>query len=79
MVRVFANSPGDLGSIPGWDIPRPKKWYSMPPHLTLSIKREANEKEPSSRPWLWSTNLFTYRKEKKKILKKKKIMCVCEI
>ena len=25
MVRVFANVPGDLGSIPGWVIPKTKK------------------------------------------------------
>ena len=36
MVRVFANGPGDLGSIPGQVIP---KWYLMPPCLTLSIIR----------------------------------------
>ena len=34
MVRVFANGPGDLGSIPGGVIPKTKKWYLM---LTLSI------------------------------------------
>ena len=25
MVRVFANAPGDLGSIPGWVIPKAQK------------------------------------------------------
>ena len=25
MVRVFANGPGDLGSIPGWVIPKTQK------------------------------------------------------
>ena len=40
MVRVFANGPGDLGSIPGRVIPKIfKKWYLMPPCLTLSIIR----------------------------------------
>ena len=33
-VIVFANSPGDLGSIP---YQRLKKWYMVPPCLTLSI------------------------------------------
>ncbi len=40
MVIVFANGPGDLGSIPGRVIPKTlKKWYLMPPCLTLSIIR----------------------------------------
>ena len=29
MVRVFANGPGDLGSIPGRVIPKTQKWYLM--------------------------------------------------
>ena len=37
-IRVFANGPGDLSSIPGRDIPRTQKWYLMPPCLTLSIR-----------------------------------------
>ena len=38
MVRVFANDPGDLGSMPGWVMPKTqKKWYLIPPCLTLSI------------------------------------------
>ena len=38
MVRVFANSLGDLGSIPGRVMPKTLKiWYLMPPCLTLSI------------------------------------------
>ena len=37
MVRVFANGPGDLGSIPGWVIPKTQKLYLMPPYLTLNI------------------------------------------
>ena len=36
MVRVFANSPGDRGSIPGRVIPKTQKWSLMPPYLTLS-------------------------------------------
>ena len=38
-VRVFANGPGDLGSIPVESYQRLKKWYLMPPWLTLSIIR----------------------------------------
>ena len=38
--RVFANGPGDQGSIPGQVIPKTfKKWYLIPPCLTLSIIR----------------------------------------
>ena len=38
--RVFANGPGDRGSIPGRVIPKTlKKWYLIPPCLTLSIIR----------------------------------------
>ena len=36
MGRVFANGPGDLGSIPGCVIPKTLKWYLIPPCLTLS-------------------------------------------
>ena len=39
MVRVFANGPGDLGSIPGRVIPKTQKLFLMPPCLTLSIIR----------------------------------------
>ena len=39
MSKVFANGPGDRGSIPGRVIPKTKKWYLMPPCLTLSIIR----------------------------------------
>ena len=40
MIRVFANSSGDWGSIPGRVRPKIfKKWYLMPPCLTLSIIR----------------------------------------
>ena len=35
--RVFVNGPRDLGSIPGRIIPKTlKKWYLIPPCLTLS-------------------------------------------
>ena len=36
VVRVFANGPGDLGSIPGRVIPKTQK---MPPCLTLSFNK----------------------------------------
>ena len=39
MVRVFANGPGDLGSIPGRVIPKTQKMDLMPPCLTLNIIR----------------------------------------
>ena len=38
-VRVFANGPGDLGSIPDRVIPKTQKWYLMHPCLKLSIIR----------------------------------------
>ena len=37
MIRVFANGPGDLGSIPGRVIPTTQKWHLIPPCLTFSI------------------------------------------
>ena len=39
MIRVFANNPEDLGSIPSQAIPKTQKWYLMPLCLTLSIIR----------------------------------------
>ena len=39
MVRVFANGPGDLGSIPSRVIPNTQKWYLIPSCLTICIKR----------------------------------------
>ena len=39
MFRVFANGPGDLGSIQVESYQGLKKWYLMPPCLTLSIIR----------------------------------------
>ena len=60
-VRVFANRPGDLGSIPGRVIPKTqKKWYLMPPCLTLSNIRYGSKVKwsnpgkgvaPSPTPW----------------------------
>ena len=29
--RMFTNDPGDRVSIPGRVIPKPKKWYLIPP------------------------------------------------
>ena len=49
--RAFANGLGDLGSIPGLVIPKDfKKWYLIPPCLTLSdIKGKVEQsKERSS-------------------------------
>ena len=37
--RVFANGPGDWGSISGRVIPKTQKWYLIPPWLTLNIIR----------------------------------------
>ena len=39
MSRVYANGPRDRGSIAGRVIPKTKKWYLMPPCLTLNIIR----------------------------------------
>ena len=39
MSRVFANGPGNLGSIPGRIIPKIQKWFLMLACLTLSIIR----------------------------------------
>ena len=36
---MFANGPGDRGSIPSRVITKTKKWYLMPPKQTLSIIR----------------------------------------
>ena len=37
--RVFANGPGDRGSIPAASYQRLSKWYLIPSCLTLSIIR----------------------------------------
>ena len=37
--RLFANGPGDRGSIPGFAIPKTLKLYLIPPCLTLSNTR----------------------------------------
>ena len=42
MSRVFANGPGDQGSILGQVIPKTQKWYLKPPCLTLSIIRHGS-------------------------------------
>ena len=61
MSRVFTNGLEDLGSIPGWVIPKTqKKWYLMPPCLTLSNIRYRSRVKwsnlgkgvvPSPTPW----------------------------
>ncbi len=60
VVSVFANGPGDLGSIPGRVIPKTQKWYLMPPCLTLSNIRYVSRVKwsnpgkgvaPSPTPW----------------------------
>ena len=49
MVRVFANSPGDLGSIPGRVIPKDSKnGYLTLPCLTLSIIRQGSRVKGSN-------------------------------
>ena len=48
MSRVFANVPGDPGSIPDRVIPKTQKWYLMSPCLTLSIFREASRVKRSN-------------------------------
>ena len=59
MVRVYANGPGDLGSIPGQVIPK-TQWCLMPPCLTLDIIRYGSSVKssnpgkvvaPSPTPW----------------------------
>ena len=67
--RVFANGPGNQGSIPGRVILKTQKMYLMPPCLTLSIIRygsrikwsnPAKGLEPSPTPWCcswWKGNL----------------------
>ena len=37
MVRVLANGPGVLGSIPDRFIQKTQKWYLMPPYLAFSF------------------------------------------
>ena len=63
MVRMFANSPGDLGSVPDQVIPKTQKWYLMSPCLTLCIIRYwlrvkwSNPRKrvvPSPTPWCCS-------------------------
>ena len=48
MVSMFANGPGDLGSIPGRVIPKTQKWYLMPPCLTLTIIRYRSREKCSN-------------------------------
>ena len=66
MVRVFANSPGDLGSIPGRVIPKTQKMVLdttllNTQHYKVSIKGkvEQSRKWSSAPPTLWCSS---YRK-----------------
>ena len=51
MGRVFANDPGDWGSIPGRVIPKTHKSYLMPPCLTQHYKVRIKGKVEQSREW----------------------------
>ena len=46
--RVFADDPGDRGSLPGRVIPKTQKWYLTPPCLTLSIIRYGSRLKSSN-------------------------------
>ena len=48
MSRVFANGPGNRGSIPGRVISKTQKWYLMPPCLILSIIRNGSRVKRSN-------------------------------
>ena len=53
MVRVFANDPGDLGSIPGWVIPKTQKIVLGASllnnqHYKLKIKGKVEQSRESS-------------------------------
>ena len=65
MVRVFADDPGYLGSIPGHVIPKTSKWYLIPPCLTLSniryvsmVKWRNPGKGVASFPALWCSRYW---------------------
>ena len=49
MVRMFANGPGDLVSIPGRVIQKTQKWYLMPACLTQLYKVCIKDKVEQSR------------------------------
>ena len=49
MSRVFANGPGDRGSILGRVIPKTQKWYLMPP-CWVKWSNSGNGVAPSSTP-----------------------------
>ena len=51
MNKVFANGPGDRGSIPGRVIPRTQKWYLIHPSLTQHYKVRIKGKVEQSREW----------------------------
>ena len=55
-IRVFANSPGDQGSIPGRVMPKIQKWYLMPTllntqHYKVWIKSKQNNSEKGVEPF----------------------------
>ena len=53
MSRMFAYRSGDRGSIPGRVIPMTRKWYLMPPGLTLSnYKVCIKGKVEQTREWI---------------------------
>ena len=49
--RVFANGPGNWGSIPGRVIPKTQRWYLMPPCSTQHYKVKIKGKVEQSREW----------------------------
>ena len=64
---VFANGPGDRGSIPGRVIPKTQKWYLMPPciirygsKITWVIKRKGVASSPTP-------HCSSYRKENHRV------------
>ena len=59
MVRVFANCPGDQGSIPSRVIPKTQKLVLDPPCLTLSIIRYGSRSKVEQSRERSSTLLYT--------------------
>ena len=61
--RAFADSPGDLVSVPGCVIPKTLKWYLIPPYLSLSnircvsrVKWSSPRKEVAPFSTLWCSS-----------------------
>ena len=60
MSRVFASGPGDRGSISDQVIPKTqKKWYLVPPCLTLSIIRYGSEVLHTYIYWIHTDAMIT--------------------